>query len=286
MRQQIHPHQSKEAIELMDFSECQILEVFRHEKLSELVPPERIPNLRKLVIDNPCDYAKYIDQCVFVDISYVSEYHGLEELTLDLLDLRNKINVPSSLRRMILISCDLDKFDFLEDLTNITHLVCSYCCIDTSEMRKMQGMRSLRYLKLRSGRKSLRGPRPLGHPSAGAEGLKDLSFLEGLPQLEVLDLEGNEITDLTPLANCPNLWYLNLGCNPLTNLHGLEFCSSLRLLIVSPLVSPGITSLVPLFDNHCIKCSLGYQRKLDEESEKFLKLHRASHDEYTIDPFV
>ena len=64
--------------------------------------------------------------------------------------------------------------------------------------------------------------------TAKERGIADLSGIEQLTRLEVLDLYGNEIRDLSPLSGLRRLRYLDLGSNrveevsPLASLKGLQ----------------------------------------------------------------
>ena len=53
----------------------------------------------------------------------------------------------------------------------------------------------------------------LKYVDIGHNGFKDLSFVEYLPDLEVLILENDDVSDLSPLVHCQKLEYLD----PFTN---------------------------------------------------------------------
>lgn len=62
----------------------------------------------------------------------------------------------------------------------------------------------------------------LGHNT-----IKDLEFLQYLPDLELLIVGDNQIHDLTPIENCKHLKYLEIFSNYITDLTPLQACTEL-----------------------------------------------------------
>lgn len=62
----------------------------------------------------------------------------------------------------------------------------------------------------------------------GHNAIRDLSFLNDVPELRVLILADNHITDLTPIASLINLEYLELFFNQFTDLSPLASLTKLR----------------------------------------------------------
>jgi|GEM_PF-3993244 len=60
--------------------------------------------------------------------------------------------------------------------------------------------------------------------------LNDLSDLAKLPNLEVLILDGQNISDITPILALTNLRRLSLNCNPLSSIAGIEALTNLEYL--------------------------------------------------------
>ena len=69
--------------------------------------------------------------------------------------------------------------------------------------------------------------------TAKDRGIVDLSGIEQLTHLEVLDLYGNEIRDLSPLAELRRLRYLDLGSNRVEEVTALASLKSLQVLLLA-----------------------------------------------------
>ena len=69
--------------------------------------------------------------------------------------------------------------------------------------------------------------------TAKERGIVDLSGIEQLTRLEVLDLYGNEIRDLSPLAGLRRLRYLDLGANRIEEVSPLASLKSLQVLLLA-----------------------------------------------------
>lgn len=63
--------------------------------------------------------------------------------------------------------------------------------------------------------------------------ISDLSGLEKLTNLRVLELEGQQIEDITPILKLENLEELSLSCNPVSSADGLENLKKLHRLDIS-----------------------------------------------------
>ena len=79
----------------------------------------------------------------------------------------------------------------------------------------------------------------------GHNGIYDISFVEYMPDLEVLILENDFVSDLTPLATCKNLEYLEVGETRVTDVSPLANVTSLRHLNIGGLL--GLTDISPLY---------------------------------------
>ena len=64
-------------------------------------------------------------------------------------------------------------------------------------------------------------------------GIADLTGIEQLTRLEVLDLYGNEIRDLSPLAELTRLRYLDLGSNRVEEVSALASLKRLQVLLLA-----------------------------------------------------
>ncbi len=86
--------------------------------------------------------------------------------------------------------------------------------------------------------------------------LNDLSDLAKLPNLEVLILDGQNISDITPILALTNLRRLSLSCNPLSSITGIEALTNLEYL---SLTDTNVSSITPALS--CPKLvSLGLDR--------------------------
>jgi Leucine-rich repeat (LRR) protein len=74
-------------------------------------------------------------------------------------------------------------------------------------------------------------------------GIKDISGLEYLKNLEKLDLGGNEISDLSPLSSLIKLEFLSLERNRITDVSPLASLTNLKIL---HLYNNQITDVTPL----------------------------------------
>ncbi len=94
----------------------------------------------------------------------------------------------------------------------------------------------------------------LGHNGA----LTDVSFAYGMPNLEVLILAINNVSDITPLASCPKLEYLEINSTNVTDLSPLAHSTALRHLNIGrtakmegtsgeDLNRPRVTDISPLY---------------------------------------
>lgn len=81
----------------------------------------------------------------------------------------------------------------------------------------------------------------LGHNEA----ISDLSFVYGMPNLEVLVIAMNPVEDITPLASCPHLEYLEIQTTNISDLTPLSGAKELRHLNIAN--CENLTDLSPLF---------------------------------------
>ena len=82
----------------------------------------------------------------------------------------------------------------------------------------------------------------LGHNAS----LRDISFVENMPKLEVAILAMNKVRDISPLAKCPNLEYLEMQTTECTDLSPLSGLKNLRHLNVAFI--PNLKDISPLYE--------------------------------------
>ena len=100
--------------------------------------------------------------------------------------------------------------------------------IDDQEAQKLYYCQDVRFLDI-------------GHNAV----LKDISFLRGMPKLEVAILAMCSFSDISPLADCPELEYLELQSTEISDLTPLAGLKKLRHLNIAN--NLGITDLSPLY---------------------------------------
>ena len=94
----------------------------------------------------------------------------------------------------------------------------------------------------------------LGHNKV----ISDISFVRGMPNLEVFIIAINDLSDISPLADCHNLEYLEINSTNVTDLTPLSNATSLRHLNIGRTVKseentgddlnrPRVSDLSPLF---------------------------------------
>ncbi len=88
--------------------------------------------------------------------------------------------------------------------------------------------------------------------------ISDISFVRGMPDLEVLILAINDLSDISPLADCPKLEYLEINSTNVTDLSPLSNAAALRHLNIGrtskndentgdDLNRPRVSDISPLF---------------------------------------
>ncbi len=91
----------------------------------------------------------------------------------------------------------------------------------------------------------------LGHN----EDLSDISFLQYMPELEVVVISITAVSDLTPFTNCPNLLYLEAGNTKITDLSPLAQCSKLSHLNIG--TCDFVSDISPIYDLPLYRLWLG-----------------------------
>lgn len=81
----------------------------------------------------------------------------------------------------------------------------------------------------------------LGHNEA----ITDLSFVYGMPNLEVLVIAMNPLSDITPLASCPHLEYIELNSTNVSDLSPLSGLTELRHLNLGN--CKNVSDITPLY---------------------------------------
>ena len=82
--------------------------------------------------------------------------------------------------------------------------------------------------------------------TAKERGIADLTGIEQLTRLEVLDLYGNEIRHLSPLAQLTRLRYLDLGSNRVEEVTALESLQGLQVLLLADNAVTDVSALAGL----------------------------------------
>ena len=102
--------------------------------------------------------------------------------------------------------------------------------------------------------------------------LKDFSFVENMPDLEIAVISMADIEDLTPFASCEKLLYLEMGNTNVCDLSPLAECKNLKHLNIG--TNRGITDISPLYDLDLMRLWIGTYTPIPEEQvEKMQELH-------------
>ena len=182
------------------------------------------------------DFLRFSECTGFTSLDPLSAMRDLTDLTLSSQDVPS-CSVPfTQVDHLTLSSLSgLDSLDLLRQFPNLTFLYISLTDTKITDFSPIGDLHSLTQINLSD------------------TGIQDLSFVETLPALQVLDAGNdhetedtpfrNTISDLSPLAACPDLTELKLRYNAVSSLHGLENCTKLRTLELS---GNAVTSLEPL----------------------------------------
>lgn len=107
----------------------------------------------------------------------------------------------------------------------------------------------------------------MGHNTS----LSDISFVQYMPELEIMIGGGSLVSDLSAFAHCKKLEFLEMAyCEKITDISPLAHCESLKFLNIS---FSNVTSLVPL---DALKLERFYyiqNETSDEEEALFEELH-------------
>ena len=128
---------------------------------------------------------------------------------------------------------------------------------DETTLRTVYGVENSdgQYLKYCTGLKYI----DMGHNTT----LTDISFIECMPDLEIVILSGSSITNVDPFANCKKLEWLELAnCYALTDISALETCESLRFLNIC---FSKVTDLTPI-ENLPLERFLYLNPQIDQET--------------------
>ena len=106
----------------------------------------------------------------------------------------------------------------------------------------------------------------------GHNELKDLEFLQFLPDLEFLIVGDNQIHDLTPISQCKHLKYAELFSNPFTDLSPLANCTELLDLNITACQTPDLSPLDGLESLERLWANM-IKHLTDEETARFKQLH-------------
>ena len=108
----------------------------------------------------------------------------------------------------------------------------------------------------------------LGHNHS----LKDFSFVENMPDLEIAVISMADIDDLSPFASCKKLLYLEMGNTNVSDLSPLAECTNLRHQNIGTNI--GITDISPLYELPLLRLWIGNYTPIPEEQvEKMQELH-------------
>lgn len=129
---------------------------------------------------------------------------------------------------------------------------------DETTLRTVYGVENSHgeYLKYCTGLKYI----DMGHNTT----LTDISFIEYMPDLEIVILSGSSITNVDAFANCKKLEWLELAnCYALEDISALESCESLRFLNIC---FSKITDLSPI-ENLPLERFLYLRPQIDKETQ-------------------
>ena len=129
---------------------------------------------------------------------------------------------------------------------------------DETTLRTVYGVENShgQYLKYCTGLKYI----DMGHNTT----LTDISFIEYMPDLEIVILSGSSITNVDAFANCKKLEWLELAnCYALTDISALETCESLRFLNIC---FSKVTDLTPI-QNLPLERFLYLNPQIDKETQ-------------------
>lgn len=119
--------------------------------------------------------------------------------------------------------------------------------VNDDEARKLQYCTDLKYLDL-------------GHNSC----ITDISFVNTMPNLEVLIMAMNPLSNIAPLANCPHLEYIELNSTDVSDLTPLSGLTELRHLNLG--CCPNVSDISPLYGlTELERLWLGYQDPVPAE---------------------
>ncbi len=108
------------------------------------------------------------------------------------------------------------------------------------------------------------------------EWLRDITFVSGMPNLEVIIISGSLVADLSPFANCKKLRILEAAfCEQITDLTPLASCESLEMLNISNSHALDLSPLDNLNLTHFVHehNPSGKSRVPLEEQERFIAQH-------------
>ena len=99
------------------------------------------------------------------------------------------------------------------------------------------------------------------------ETLTDISFVEGMPNLEAIILSGSPIKDLTPFAGNKSLYFLEIAyCSYIEDLSPLKDCTNLGMLNVS---YTGVTDLSAVDGLPLERLTFTHTKVSDEEIARY-----------------
>lgn len=102
--------------------------------------------------------------------------------------------------------------------------------------------------------------------------IRDISFVRGMPDLEVLILALNHLGDLSPLEDCPKLEYLEIFMSDVSDLTPLKDLKELRHLNMCDCFE--IVDITPLYGLDLERLSFGnYSNIPKDQIEEFKRLH-------------
>ncbi len=166
-----------------------------------------------------------IDDVVFPD----------KNLAIAILEARKGSTGIGEIKKLVLSKIKNLNLEGLEHLTGLECLDIVQCdCINPTPLAKMPHLREL-YLYLNGGMdyQLLSQLHSLKSLTIADQFIKDLSFLEGLTQLEYLDICSNNIGDISVLRNLKSLKVLDISENPITDFSPLEALHELEELQIS-----------------------------------------------------
>ncbi|MDW3193809.1 MAG: COR domain-containing protein [Cytophagales bacterium] len=235
-------------------SSLQTLNLERN-NLEDLRFIERTPNLRSLNLDNN----------QFSSVNRIANLSKLEVLELNYNNVSNTNFLPD-LHNLQYFSAYSNQIEYLsEDYSSNQLLELNLGGNPLKSLSFLKQLPKIKSLYLHGTNTSnidLSRQKELEDLILGDNNIDDISFLDQLNKIEVLNLSNNQITDISPLKNLKGLVELNLSYNKIVNIDHVNSLTRLEYLNLASNEIRDLSRLVPLlkrtkldvnsFDGHYI----------------------------------